>query len=432
MVNRRSRPNNNAHNIANNTLRLGNLMSASPISSASTQPPAQGQAQGASSSSSSDPRALRAAALAAAEARLRPPPSYDDLVRDQAGAEGAGDVSMRDADGDGEGEGLGSTPPITSPSASANAPLSTGAASPSPSPQLSSTAPSRPVSTNPAAQARAAAAAARLKALNNAAGAGAGASASGANEWRPSEKEDRELRIKFGRLLDRGIVRDNGYRQSADAVETLLKIATNIIESNDPKFRTLKATNSMLKNKVLAAKGGHDYLIALGFRTQTVDFAQQYVFSATLKKMHELKLGAENLKDHLESLQKRVSLANQSVVNGASAEAARRAAALAEIEADRDLVKARVERERIVREARERKAGEEAEAAAAREAESVADQHDEDQRELRDTVVRPNQSQGTAGDGDEDEDAEDDAELPSYAEDRESRGWGGPGRRLGA
>ena len=33
------------------------------------------------------------------------------------------------------------------------------------------------------------------------------------------EKEDRELRIKFGRLLDRGIVRDNGYKQSAEAVE---------------------------------------------------------------------------------------------------------------------------------------------------------------------------------------------------------------------
>ena len=35
----------------------------------------------------------------------------------------------------------------------------------------------------------------------------------------PDEKIDRETRLKFGRLIDRGIVRDNGYRQSAEAVE---------------------------------------------------------------------------------------------------------------------------------------------------------------------------------------------------------------------
>ncbi len=35
----------------------------------------------------------------------------------------------------------------------------------------------------------------------------------------PKEKDDRESRLQFGRLLDRGIVRDNGYRQSAEAVE---------------------------------------------------------------------------------------------------------------------------------------------------------------------------------------------------------------------
>lgn len=34
-----------------------------------------------------------------------------------------------------------------------------------------------------------------------------------------TDKEERELKLKFGKLLDRGIVRDNGYKESAEAVE---------------------------------------------------------------------------------------------------------------------------------------------------------------------------------------------------------------------
>lgn len=43
--------------------------------------------------------------------------------------------------------------------------------------------------------------------------------------------------------------------------QTLLTIANNVISQSDPKFRDLKASNSTLKNKVLAVKGGHEYLI---------------------------------------------------------------------------------------------------------------------------------------------------------------------------
>lgn len=50
---------------------------------------------------------------------------------------------------------------------------------------------------------------------------GNGASA-GTRKWTPTEKEERDCRIKFARLLDRGLVRDNGYRQVADGVEVSL------------------------------------------------------------------------------------------------------------------------------------------------------------------------------------------------------------------
>lgn len=35
----------------------------------------------------------------------------------------------------------------------------------------------------------------------------------------PSEKEDASAKRELGRLIDRGIVRDNGYKQAAEAVE---------------------------------------------------------------------------------------------------------------------------------------------------------------------------------------------------------------------
>lgn len=37
--------------------------------------------------------------------------------------------------------------------------------------------------------------------------------------WEPTEKGDKNKRFEFTRLLDRGVVRDNGYRQAAECVE---------------------------------------------------------------------------------------------------------------------------------------------------------------------------------------------------------------------
>ncbi|WWC59358.1 uncharacterized protein I303_101910 [Kwoniella dejecticola CBS 10117] len=363
----------------------------------------------ASPATSLTPAARRAAALAAIEARIRPPPSYDEVAQPDNPSDS------------------GSASTLEQPSLSAPLQASTAAAA------ASIASPAANSRTRPQGGTTPAALAAEARAL-----AGSSTpSRQAESAWRPTEKEDRDTRIKFSRLLDRGIVRDNNYIESADAVETLLKIATNIINSNDPKFRTLKSTNATIKNKVLEVKGGHDYLIALGFRTQTIDFSLQYIFNPTLKKSHELQIGAEVLKDHLKALQDRVELSKQSKIYGASVEAARKAAALADIEADREAVRARAAREKIVREAKEAKEREEREREAQAEAEMLVDQADEETREMRDAVTRPTAVQAAApaqqgnAEEDEEEEEEEDRELPSYAEDRESRGWGGPGRRLG-
>ncbi|WWD21439.1 hypothetical protein CI109_105924 [Kwoniella shandongensis] len=313
-------------------------------------------------SNRSDPRTeARAAALAAAEARLRPPPSYDAIAVD-------------------------------------------------PESSTSTSSPGASQSSNPLF-------------------GGGRTSALPVDNYKPTEKEDRELRVKFGRLLDRGIVRDNGYKQSLEAVETLIKIATNIQNSDDPKYRTLKASNTLLKNKVLAVKGGQDYLIALGFRTQAIDFTHHFVFQKTLKKMHELEIGVTTLKDHVEALQKRVENSSKSAIAHAQEEAARKANALREIEADRDLVKTRVERERIVREAREKAEREKVEREAQVEAENVVQAVEDDRIDMLEAVTR---DEDNGDNGEEEEEEDEDDELPSYREDRDSRRWGGPGRRLGA
>jgi len=74
-------------------------------------------------------------------------------------------------------------------------------------------------------------------------------------------------------------------------------------------------------------------------------------------------------------LRSRVSSTTASTTNHQSDEAARRARALAEYEADRDIVKERVKREKIVREVREQKAKEAAEAAALAEANGETESH---------------------------------------------------------
>ncbi|GMK57839.1 hypothetical protein CspeluHIS016_0406730 [Cutaneotrichosporon spelunceum] len=169
---------------------------------------------------------------------------------------------------------------------------------------------------------------------------------------RPSEKQEREKHRELARILQRTIVRDSGYTQAATCVETLVKIASNIQSSPDPKFRTLKGDNAALKNKVLAVSGGREYLILMGFRVHTADFVQSFVLDQSDRRMYELGLAADVLRAALPDLQARAAGTNLSKTSHKAEEAARVAAAKLQIEDDRNDVRERVERERIGRDAR--------------------------------------------------------------------------------
>jgi hypothetical protein len=131
----------------------------------------------------------RAAALAAAEARLRPTPVAADT---SAGADTASTSASSFA-----------IPASTSSAPPSGAPLS-GASSPRSGPGT------------PTSALRAGSSPGGL--FNGGPGL-TGTRSPPVVAWTPTEKGDRETRKEFLRLLDRGIVRDNGYRDAAAAVE---------------------------------------------------------------------------------------------------------------------------------------------------------------------------------------------------------------------
>ncbi|RSH83311.1 uncharacterized protein EHS24_006987 [Apiotrichum porosum] len=219
---------------------------------------------------------------------------------------------------------------------------------------------------------------------------------------RPTAREELERRREVARILNRTIVRDSGYRQAAECVETLLKIATNIQGSSEEKFRTLKSDNTILKNKVLSVPGGREYMVTMGFHTETRNFVQFFILDQSQKRMYELGLAADVLRDALPSLQERLSVSNISKTAHKAEEAARVAAAKRQIEEDRELVRDRTERERMGRMAHER-----ALAHAHAHAEAEAESKGEDE-------------------GDEDDD-EEEPSVPGYTADRR---WG-HGQKLG-
>ncbi|ORY30410.1 hypothetical protein BCR39DRAFT_529779 [Naematelia encephala] len=131
----------------------------------------------------------------------------------------------------------------------------------------------------------------------------------------------------------------------------------NIVSSSQPTQQS--KTRSSLQMEVMLTSS-----LSLGFRVRTVDHVAEYFFEVTFKRMHLLKLGNEVLQEHLPRLLERLNSLHKSKTLHSTDEAERKARALREIEADRDLVKDRVERERVAREAREllRKQREEEEA----------------------------------------------------------------------
>ena len=74
----------------------------------------------------------------------------------------------------------------------------------------------------------------------------------------------------------------NPAPKQAACVELLTKVVKNVIDHpGEEKYRRLKTTNEAFKAKVQGCKGGEDFLLAAGWRSETLDFTRHLVLPAS-------------------------------------------------------------------------------------------------------------------------------------------------------
>ncbi|KAJ7283621.1 hypothetical protein C8J57DRAFT_1293078 [Mycena rebaudengoi] len=107
---------------------------------------------------------------------------------------------------------------------------------------------------------------------------------------------EHELRQKFRRLIDPGILRPNAEQQAVNSLKTLLTISENLLrEPDNPKFRSFKPTNTIVKKNLIDPKGTVEYARELGFYPDVQNFQPFYTFNP--RRMDNLRIGAEILRE---------------------------------------------------------------------------------------------------------------------------------------
>jgi hypothetical protein len=171
----------------------------------------------------------------------------------------------------------------------------------------------------------------------------------------PNEKEqyaqEHEARQKFRRLIDPGIVRPNSKEVATLALQTLSKLAENLLrEPENPKYQSFKPTNDAIKKRLVEPAGALEYAIAMGFRARVADFQPYYTFEPHF--MDQLRIGAAILREAVAvETAKTERIARARAEEKAAAESVKRNVALAYAD-DRKSQELRNERERIARAAR--------------------------------------------------------------------------------
>jgi len=134
----------------------------------------------------------------------------------------------------------------------------------------------------------------------------------------PSEMQfsgpEHELRQKFRRLIDPGILRPNASQQAVTSLKLLLKISENILSDPDnTKFHQFKPTNSVIKRDLIDPKGTVEYARELGFYPEVRDFQPYYSFNP--RRIHQLRIGADMLREALTLVSEREERAAQAKKN---------------------------------------------------------------------------------------------------------------------
>jgi len=171
----------------------------------------------------------------------------------------------------------------------------------------------------------------------------------------PNAKEqfvqERDKRQQFRRLIDPGIIRPNSEKNASIAMQTLLKLAENLLrEPDNPKYRSFKPTNDAIKARLIEPSGALEFALALGFQPEVKDFQPFYTWNPKFKD--DLRIGVDMLREAvILDTEKRERAESARKVEKAAADAVKRNVALQYLD-DRKTKEMNDEREKIAREAR--------------------------------------------------------------------------------
>ncbi|KZP00002.1 hypothetical protein CALVIDRAFT_552866 [Calocera viscosa TUFC12733] len=171
-------------------------------------------------------------------------------------------------------------------------------------------------------------------------------------------EDNHELRQRFRRLIDPGIMKHNDKKAIGECFNTLLTLADNLAKDPDnPKFQSFKATNKLIKRTLLDVNGGLEYAVELGFRLDVQDLQPVYVFHPIPARLTSLRVGAEVIREVTAAREiQEARAAETAKAVKAAKDAAVRKAMLA-YEEDRMAVRRRNERESKQREVAAARAG---------------------------------------------------------------------------
>ncbi|TEB35711.1 hypothetical protein FA13DRAFT_1788322 [Coprinellus micaceus] len=134
--------------------------------------------------------------------------------------------------------------------------------------------------------------------------------------------KEHERKQKFRRLIDPGITRPNNKEDTVSSLNTVLKIAENLLNDPDnPKYHQFKPTNSVIQRELVKRKGVLEYVVELGFRAEVENFQPYYRWNK--RHLEELKVGTEVLHEFVDlykqkEAQATVSKVSQKEVQGAN------------------------------------------------------------------------------------------------------------------
>ncbi|KAI0771635.1 hypothetical protein BD413DRAFT_59030 [Trametes elegans] len=110
--------------------------------------------------------------------------------------------------------------------------------------------------------------------------------------------DEHEVRLRFRRLIDYGILEGNKPELALESLQTVLRLAERILEHpSEERFRRINTRNERSRRLIMQPKGVLQLMVNLGFREKTIDFETCYVFSQ--KNTNELRVGASMIKEVL-------------------------------------------------------------------------------------------------------------------------------------